>query len=85
MSYQKSNSYHDRDSGNNYIISQPDNSIVTVVIFLVVIGIMAIFSAGSPRAIASGDNPLIFTVKQLAWLVAGVISASFLSRYDYID
>ncbi len=83
MSYQKSNSYHDRDSGNNYIISQPDNTLVTVVIFLVVIGIMAIFSAGSPRAIASGDNPLIFTVKQLAWLVAGVISASFLSRYDY--
>ncbi len=83
MSYQRSNSYHDRESGNNYIISQPDNTLVTVVIFLVVIGIMAIFSAGSPRAIANGDNPLIFTLKQLAWLVAGVISASFLSRYDY--
>lgn len=83
MSYQRSNSYHDRDSGSNYIISQPDSTLVTVVIFLVVIGIMAIFSAGSPRAIASGDNPLIFTIKQLAWLVAGVISASFLSRYDY--
>lgn len=83
MSYQKSNSYHDRDSGSNYIISQPDNTLVTVVIFLVVIGIMAIFSAGSPRAIASGDNPLIFTIKQLAWLVAGVVCASFLSKYDY--
>ncbi len=83
MSYQKSNSYHDRDSGSNYIISQPDNTLVTVVIFLVVIGIMAIFSAGSPRAIASGDNPLIFTIKQLAWLVAGVVTASFLSKYDY--
>ncbi len=83
MSYQKSNSYHDRDSGSNYIISQPDNTLVTVVIFLVVIGIMAIFSAGSPRAIASGDNPLVFTIKQLAWLVAGVVCASFLSKYDY--
>ncbi len=83
MSYQKSNSYHDRDSGSNYIISQPDNTLVTVVIFLVVIGIMAIFSAGSPRAIASGDNPLVFTIKQLAWLVAGVVVASFLSKYDY--
>ena len=83
MSYQKSNSYHDRDSGSNYIISQPDNTLVTVVIFLVVIGIMAIFSAGSPRAIASGDNPLVFTIKQLAWLVAGVVAASFLSKYDY--
>lgn len=83
MSYQKSNSYHDRESGSNYIISQPDNTLVIVVIFLVVIGIMAIFSAGSPRAIANGDNPLIFTVKQLAWLIAGVFCASFLSKYDY--
>lgn len=83
MSYQRNNSYHDRESGNNYIISQPDNTLVTVVIFLVVIGIMAIFSAGSPRAIANGDNPLVFTIKQLAWLVAGVVCASFLSRYDY--
>ena len=83
MSYQRNNSYHDRESGNNYIISKPDNTLVTVVIFLVVIGIMAIFSAGSPRAIANGDNPLVFTIKQLAWLVAGVVCASFLSRYDY--
>ncbi len=83
MSYQRSNSYHDRESGNNYIISQPDSTLVTVVIFLVVIGIMAIFSAGSPRAIANGDNPLIFTVKQIAWLIAGVGAASFLSKYDY--
>lgn len=83
MSYQRSNSFHDRESGNNYIISQPDNTLVTVVIFLVVIGIMAIFSAGSPRAIANGDNPLIFTFKQFVWLVAGIGAACFFSKYDY--
>ena len=80
MSYQKSNSYHDRDSGSNYIISQPDNTLVTVVIFLVVIGIMAIFSAGSPRAIASGDNPLVFTKRRLAGLGAGLFSVRFFSK-----
>ena len=83
MSYQRNNSYHDRESGNNYIISQPDSTLITVVVFLVVIGIMAIFSAGSPRAIANGDNPLVFTIKQMAWLIAGIGAASFLSKYDY--
>ncbi len=83
MSYQRNNSYHDRESGNNYIISQPDSTLITVVVFLVVIGIMAIFSAGSPRAIANGDNPLVFTIKQLAWLIAGIGAASFFSKYDY--
>ncbi len=83
MSYQRNNSYHDRESGNNYIISQPDSTLITVVVFLVVIGIMAIFSAGSPRAIANGDNPLVFTIKQMAWLIAGIGAASFFSKYDY--
>ena len=77
MSYQRNNSYHDRESGNNYIISQPDSTLITVVVFLVVIGIMAIFSAGSPRAIANGDSPLVFAIKQIAWLIAGIGTASF--------
>lgn len=83
MSYQRNNSYHDRESGNNYIISQPDSTLITVVVFLVVIGIMAIFSAGSPRAIANGDSPLVFAIKQIAWLIAGIGTASFFSKYDY--
>lgn len=83
MSYQRSNSFHDRESGDNYIISQPDNTLVMVVVFLVVIGIMAIFSAGSPRAIAAGENPLIFMLKQVVWLILGIFAASFLSKYDY--
>lgn len=83
MSYPKNNSYHDGESGNNYIISQPDNTLIVVVVFLVVIGIMAVFSAGSPKAIASGDNPLVFSIKQFVWLIGGVFFASILSKYDY--
>ncbi len=83
MSYQKSNSYHDRESGSNYIISQSDNTLIVIVVFLVVIGIMAIFSAGSPRAINMGDNPLIFTLKQMAWLVPGLFATWYFSKYDY--
>ena len=49
----------------------------------VVIGIMAIFSAGSPRAVAEGVNPVFFTVRQFAWLIGGVFCAMFFSNFYY--
>ncbi len=67
----------------NYIISPPDKTLVWIVGALIVIGIMAIFSAGSPRAVAEGVNPVFFTVRQLAWLVAGIFGAMVFANYDY--
>ncbi len=59
------------------IISKPDKTLVITSIFLVTIGILAVFSASAPKAIASGDNPLSFVLKQLIWLVLGVIGCWF--------
>lgn len=67
----------------NYIISPPDKTLIWIIGTLIVIGIMAIFSAGSPRAVAEGVNPVFFTVRQLAWLVAGVFGAMFFANFDY--
>ncbi len=70
-------------TSQNYIISPPDKTLVWIVGALIVIGIMAIFSAGSPRAVAEGVNPVFFTVRQLAWLVAGIFGAMVFANYDY--
>ena len=67
----------------NYIISPPDKTLIWIIGALIVIGMMAIFSAGSPRAIAEGVNPVFFTIRQLIWLVAGLAGAAILARYDY--
>ena len=72
-----------RSGGQNYIISPPDKTLVWIIGALVVIGIMAIFSAGSPRAVAEGVNPVFFTVRQFAWLIGGVFGAMFFANFDY--
>ena len=68
---------------DNYIISPPDRTLVIVTIFLVVIGIMAIFSAGSSKAVIEGLSPIHFTIRQFFWLVAGIFGANFFAKYDY--
>ena len=81
MSYRKelpNNSYIE-DGG--YIISPPDRTLVIVSIFLVVTGILAIFSAGSAKAVMEGLSPLHFTVRQFVWLIAGIFGASFFAKY----
>lgn len=72
-----------RNGGQNYIISPPDKTLVWIIAALIIIGIMAIFSAGSPRAVAEGVNPVFFTVRQLAWLVGGIFGAMFFANFDY--
>ena len=59
MSYSR-NDYKDQ----NYeppqigaIISPPDRTIVVVVAFLVIIGLMSIFSASAPKIMEQGLNP----------------------------
>lgn len=82
MSYRKElpNNYTEE---NGYIISPPDRTLIIVSIFLVVIGIMAIFSAGSAKAVIEGLSPLHFTLRQLAWLGIGIFGAIWFTRNDY--
>ena len=59
------------------IISKPDKTLVITSVFLVTIGILAVFSSSAPRAIAGGENPLAFVLKQLVWLIIGVVGCWF--------
>ena len=68
---------------NGYIISPPDRTLIIDTIFLVVIGIMAIFSAGSSKAVIEGLSPVHYTLRQFIWLIIGVVGAVFFTRHDY--
>ena len=81
MYYQKNRAYTTRTK--TYTKTPPDNLLVVVVAFIVVFGIMAVFSASAPKAIGLGENPFSFTLKQLVWLIGGVFAAWFFSKFDY--
>ncbi len=69
---------------NNVIITPPDKTLIIVSIFIIVIGIMSVFSAGSARAIREGFNPTYYLLKQLAGLVIGTICCWFATfKMDY--
>ena len=81
MSYQKSKIY--THTNKTYTKTPADSILIAVVIFIVVFGIMAVFSASAPRAIGYGEDPFSFTLKQLMWLVAGIFGALFFSKLNY--
>lgn len=68
---------------NKPILSEPDNVLIIIVTFLVVIGIMAIFSATAQKAIDEGSNPASYVIKQIISLVVGIMSLKFFAGYDY--
>lgn len=65
------------------IISSPDRTLVVIVAFLVILGLMSIFSASAPKSLEMGLNPARFVLNQMIFLVVGAIGMKFLSDYDY--
>ncbi len=89
MSYQRSISsreripkYDDRPV-QSVIISSPDQTLMIVVAFLIVLGFMAIFSATAPKCLDEGGNPAQFLIKQVICFVVGFFALKFFSNYDY--
>ena len=98
MPYQRNNRQNKRHSGRrNYgyenegrggvpsdvVLSPPDTTLMVVVAFLVVIGLMAIFSAGAPKAMDMGQNPASFALKQFAYLIVGFFGLKYFMNLDY--
>ncbi len=83
MYYQKNRTHAHTHTNTTYAQTPPDNILIVAVIFIVVFGIMAVFSASAPKAIGLGENPMSFTLKQLIWLVMGIFGALFFSNFDY--
>jgi cell division protein FtsW len=78
MSLQRSD-----EKTQNVIIAPPDRTLVIVTIFLIVIGIMSIFSATSAKAIAENQHPAYYLIKQTMWLVAGIFGCWAFTKFDY--
>ena len=79
MSYQN-------DIPNTNISSQnmqSDRVLLTAVIFLVVIGLMSIFSASAPKCIEAGVSPAKFLIQQIIGVAIGFIGLKFLSNFHY--
>ena len=84
MYYQKDNNKKLRNvTQQHIIIAPPDKVLIIVVLFLVVIGVMSVFSASVPKSINSGMSPLHFTYIQLLGIVAGYFLLRVLSNFDY--
>ena len=84
MSYQN-NAREERISSNKMSFQnmQSDRPLLIAVIFLVVIGVMAIFSASAPKCIEMGLNPARFLVQQIFGIIVGVVGLRFLSNFHY--
>ena len=62
---------------------QSDRPLLVAVIFLVVIGLMAIFSASAPKCVEMGLNPARFLFQQIIGVIVGFIGLKFLSNFHY--
>ena len=84
MSYQN-NAREERINSNKMSSQnmQSDRPLLIAVIFLVVIGVMAIFSASAPKCIEMGLNPARFLVQQIFGIIVGVVGLRFLSNFYY--
>ena len=81
--YYRRNKTHTTHTNTTYAQAPADSILIVAVVFIIVFGIMAVFSASAPKAISYGENPFSFTLKQLIWLVGGVFGAWFFSKFDY--
>ncbi len=90
MPYQKNkqnvnntNDYDKLPPTGDVVISTADRTLMVVVTFLVVIGLMATFSAGAPKAMDMGQNPASFALKQFIYLVVGFFGLKYFMKIDY--
>ena len=65
------------------IISAPDRQLLVIVAFLVVLGLLAIFSATAPKCQREGVLLITMAFKQGIYEVVGYVAMLFFSRFDY--
>ena len=83
MSYQRNNRTINKRLHGDVVLSPPDTTLMIVVAFLLVIGLMAIFSAGAPKAMEAGENPASFAIKQFIYMIFGFVGLQYFVKLDY--
>ena len=61
----------------------PDKPLAVTVAFLVIIGLITIFSASAQKCIDVGENPLKFFAQQLIGVLLGCAGLKFFSNFNY--
>ena len=83
MSAQRYKVQNSNDVAPTGYVSAPDKGLLIIVIFLALIGIMMILSAGASKCTALGVNPGSFAMKQLFWFFAGLFGMFYFSKLNY--
>ena len=65
------------------ILTAPDKPLLIIVIFLVIIGFLAIFSATAPKCMREGVSLISFLLKQGIFAGVGFLALSFFVNFDY--
>ncbi len=65
------------------ILSGYDTTLTFIVLFLIIIGFLAIFSAGAPKCIIQGTHSTFFVVRQFIWFILGFIAMTAISKVNY--
>ena len=72
-----------QNQNNSIILSSYDSTLTFIVLFLIIIGFLAIFSAGAPKCIIQGTHSTFFVLRQFIWFILGCIAMFFLSHVNY--
>ena len=60
-----------------------DKNLLVTITFLLVIGVMAVFSASAPRCISANINILHYVTQHFMWLFLGLVGMVFFINTDY--
>lgn len=72
-----------QDPNNIVMLTSHDGTLVFIVLFLIIIGLLAIFSAGAPKCIMQGTSSTFFVTRQFIWFIIGLIFMFSLSHINY--
>ena len=74
---------HIENNKQQIILSNYDSTLTFIVLFLIIIGFLAIFSAGAPKCIMQGVSSTFFVLRQFIWFILGFIAMMIISNFNY--
>lgn len=73
----------DRKIRNKVILSEIDRNLLIIIIFLLVFGAIAVFSAGIAEGIKDANNPIHYAIRHIIFVGIGVFAMISTSKIDY--
>lgn len=77
------NNLQQQKQDNGVMLSSYDSKLTFIVLFLIIIGFLAIFSAGAPKCIIQGTHSTFFVLRQFIWFILGCIAMFTISKFNY--